>query len=137
MGRSASCTGKRTGRLLTGPCSNGALILNWMRTEGGLIRVRPTTADALFDLKPHEELAARLPGLADLIRREIQRASESEGVSPFARESFEPILSAAGVRLDDQRCYAPDKETTTTASAASVPTRLTMTDRWALFARTR
>src|SRR6202021_840629 len=44
-------------------------------TGGGLIRVEPTTTDALFDLKPYEELGStNLPNLSDLIRREIQRA---------------------------------------------------------------
>jgi hypothetical protein len=59
--------------------------------RGGIIRVRPTSADAQFDLKPYEELGCTgLPSLADLIRREIQRAGENEGVSPFARESLNP-----------------------------------------------
>ena len=64
--------------------------------RGGLIRVRPTAADPLFDLKPYEELGCSgLASLSDLIRREIKIASENEGVSPFARETFEPILTAA------------------------------------------
>ena len=79
--------------------------------------MRPTSADALFDLKPYEELGCPgLTGLADLIRREIQRAGESEGVSPFARESFEPILSVAGARLDHEGCYAPDIATASMAA---------------------
>jgi hypothetical protein len=101
--------------------------------RGGLIRVRPTSADALFDLKPYEELGCSgLPNFADLIRREIQRAGENEGVSPFARESFEPILSAAGVRLDREGCYAPDADRG--PSEAPTTSRLVVTDKWVLFA---
>jgi hypothetical protein len=37
--------------------------------RAGLIRVRPTAAEALFDLKPHEELGCtHLAALTDLIR---------------------------------------------------------------------
>jgi AAA domain len=59
-----------------------------------------------------------------------------EGVSPFARQSFEPILSAAGVRLDRDGCYAPDAANGT-AGAESESARLTVTDKWVLFARPR
>lgn len=55
-------------------------------------------------------------------------------MSPFLRESFEPILSPAASRLDSEGCYAPD------AAPSQVepnPTRLTVTDRWVLFARPR
>src|SRR5262249_54813960 len=106
--------------------------------RGGLIRVRPTGADALFDLKPYEELGcANLLSLADLIRREIQRAGENEGISPFIRESFEPILSQAGVRLDPEGCYAPDAATAAAPSDTPQTPRLTVTDKWVLFARPR
>ena len=106
--------------------------------RSGLIRVRPTSADALFDLKPYEELGcANIPGLADMIRREIQRAGDNEGISPFARESFEPILSAAGVRLDPEGCYYPETESVAVAPEMTEKSRLTVTDRWVLFARPR
>ena len=74
--------------------------------------------------------------MADLIRREIQRASENEGISPFARESFEPILSAAGVRLDREGCYAPDTRDSALLRRRGIA-RLTVTDKWVLFARPR
>lgn len=106
--------------------------------RGGLIRIRPTGADALFDLKPYEELGcANLLSLADLMRREIQRAGENEGISPFIRESFEPILSQAGVRLDPEGCYAPDAATATASPEMPQASRLTVTDKWVLFARPR
>lgn len=104
--------------------------------RAGLIRVRPTAADALFDLKLYEELGStNLVTLADLIRWEIQRAAEEEGISPFLRESFEPILSAAGARLDPGGVYAPESSPSMAGEAASG--RLTVTDKWVLFARPR
>ena len=97
---------QRDGRIVDRPLLERRVDIELDEKRGGLIRVRPTSADALFDLKPYEELGCpSLISLADLIRREIQRAGENEGVSPFAQESFEPILSAAGVRLDREGCY--------------------------------
>jgi len=129
---------QKDGKIVDRPLLERRVDIELDEKRGGLIRVRPTSADALFDLKPYEELACvGLPGLADLIRREIQRASENEGVSPFARESFEPILSAAGVRLDREGCYAPDMATGTPASGTPESLRLTVTDKWVLFARPR
>ncbi|MGO9683078.1 MAG: AAA domain-containing protein [Beijerinckiaceae bacterium] len=105
--------------------------------RGGIIRVRPTSADALSDLKPYEELGCTsLPSLSDLIRREIQRAGEGEGVSPFVRESYETILLAAGTRLDRDGCYLPEVAGTAAAEAPTA-SRLTVTDKWVLFARPR
>ncbi len=103
--------------------------------RGGTIRVRPTSADALSDLKPYEELGCTsLPSLSDLIRREIQMAGEGEGISPFLRESYETILLAAGTRLDPDGCYVPEEAGNTAVDAPSA-SRLRVTDKWVLFAR--
>ncbi len=103
--------------------------------HGGLIRVRPTGADAIFDPKPYEELGCTaLVGFSDVVRREIHRAGEEEGVSPFNRKSFEPILSAASSRLGQDGCYAPDIDAT---AASAEPKRLAVTDQWVLIARPR
>ena len=129
---------QKDGKIIDRPLLERRVDIELDERRGGLIRVRPTIADALFDLKPYEELGcAGLPGLADLIRREIQRASENEGLSPFARESFEPTLSAAGARLDREGCYAPDTATGAAAPTTPDPQRLTVTDKWVLFARPR
>ena len=126
---------QKDGRIVDRPLLERRVEIELDDKRGGLIRIRPTGADALFDLKLYEELGCtNLPSLADLIRREIQRASEGEGISPFIRESFDSILSQAGARLDHEGCYAPD---TATASETPKPTRLTVTDRWVLFARPR
>ena len=127
---------QKDGRIVDRPLLERRVDIELDDKRGGLIRVRPTGADALSDLKPYEELGCTgLPILADLIRREILRTGESEGISPFARESFEPILSAASVHLDREGCYAPD--TATASLENSQPSRLTVTDKWVLFARPR
>jgi very-short-patch-repair endonuclease len=129
---------QKEGRLVDRPLVERRVDIELDDKRGGLIRIRPTGADALFDLKPYEELGcANLMSLADLMHREIQRAGENEGVSPFIRESFEPILSQAGVRLDPEGCYAPDAATAAASSEMPQASRLTVTDKWALFARPR
>jgi hypothetical protein len=129
---------QKDGRIVDRPLLERRVDIELDDKRGGLIRVRPAGGDAQFDLKPYEELGcANLPSLADLMRREIQRSGENEGVSPFARESFEPILSAAAARLDPDGCYAPEHVDTSDSKAKSVVTPLTVTDRWVLFARPR
>ena len=103
---------EKEGRVVDRPLLERRVEIELDDGKGGLIRVRPTSADPLFDLKPYEELGCtNLPSLADMVHREIQRAGDNEGISPFARDSFEPILSAAGVRLDPEGCYAPETDT--------------------------
>jgi very-short-patch-repair endonuclease len=129
---------QKEGRVVDRPLIERRVDIELDDKRGGLIRVRPTGADALFDLKPYEELGCgNLLSLADLMRREIQRAGENEGISPFIRESFEPILSQAGVRLDPEGCYAPDAATAAAPSDTPQTPRLTVTDKWVLFARPR
>jgi hypothetical protein len=129
---------QKDGRLVDRPLVERRVDIELDDKRGGIIRVRPTGADALFDLKPYEELGcANLLSLADLMRREIQQAGENEGISPFVRESFEPILSQAGVRLDPEGCYAPDTAAVAAPSETPQASRLTVTDKWVLFARPR
>ena len=129
---------QKDGRLLDRPLLERRVEIELDDTRGGLIRIRPTGVDALFDLKPYEELGcANLVSLADLIRQDIRHVGENEGISPFARESFEPILSQAGVRLDPEGCYAPDTITAAVGAETPHPSRLMVTDKWVLFARPR
>lgn len=127
---------QKDGRIVDRPLIERRVDIELDDMRGGLIRIRPTAADPLFDLKPYEELGCTgLVIVADLIRREIQRTGESEGISPFARESFEPILSGAAVHLDREGSYSPD---TQSASSENKPSaHLTVTDGWVLFARPR
>ncbi len=104
--------------------------------KGGAIRIRPTIGQTVFDLKPYEEFGCDgLPLLADLIRKEIKRASEDEGISPFLRETFEPILTAAAARLDREGTYEPGAAGRDKIVGSDE--RLLITDRWVLFARPR
>jgi hypothetical protein len=121
-------------KLLDRPLIERRVEIDLDDTRGGLIRVRPTSADPLFDPKPYEELGCSgLASVTDLIRREIKIASENEGVSPFARETFEPILTATVARLDPDAKYASSLEPATKPN----PEHLTITDGWVLFARPR
>ena len=129
---------QKEGRIVDRPLLERRVDIELDEKRAGLIRVRPTGADALFDLKPYEELGCEsLPSLADRMRREIQRASDNEGISPFVRQSFELILSAAGVRLHREGCYMPDAASGAAASVTAERARLTVTDKWVLFARPR
>jgi very-short-patch-repair endonuclease len=129
---------QKDGRIVDRPLLERRVDVELDDRRGGLIRVRPAGGDAQFDLKPYEELGcANLPGLADLMRREILRAGENEGVSPFARESFEPIMSAAAARLDHDGRYAAEQADVPDSKGKSAVTPLTVTDRWVLFARPR
>jgi hypothetical protein len=88
------------------------------------------------DLKPYEEFGCDgLPLLSDLVRAEIRRADEDDGVSPFVRESFEPILTAAASRLDPEGTYAPDSQAPTAVTGDR--TGLVVSDKWVIFARPR
>ncbi len=71
------------------------------------------------------------------MRREIQRASENEGVSPFSPDSFEPILSAAAVRLDPEGVYSPEITGNSPSATTSPSSRLVVSDKWVVFARPR
>ena len=69
---------QKDGRVIDRPLIEKRVDIELDDKRGGLIRVRPTSADASFDLKPYEELGcASLPSLADLIHRD----AASPGIS--------------------------------------------------------
>ncbi|MBS0533260.1 MAG: AAA family ATPase [Proteobacteria bacterium] len=106
---------------------------------GGSIRIRPRQADATINLRPYEEL--RLDGATlaqDSARRGLALATESDGVSPFARETFEPVLRACQSQLDPEGRYLPDSgDAEPVADIPAADAHLTVTDRWVIFARRR
>jgi hypothetical protein len=71
------------------------------------------------------------------MHREIRRAVGEGGISPFARESFELILSSAATWLDSEGCYTPSEQGLPRQGASAPISRLTITDRWVLYARPR
>ena len=129
---------QKDGRIIDRPLLEIRVDIELDDARAGLIRIRPTGVDPAFDLKPYEELGCEgLPQLSDLIRREIQRANLDGGLSPFLRESFEPILSMAAARLDPEGNYAPDGHQSNGRETSSDGARLVVSDKWVLFARPR
>ncbi|MGO9768746.1 MAG: AAA domain-containing protein [Roseiarcus sp.] len=106
------------------------------------ITIRPRATSARVELRPFEKLAPERLALAEDAARRCLRGIEtadSEGVSPFRQETFEPILKICGSQLDPDGRYLPDHR----ALAATEPVPpaesdvLTVTDRYVLFARRR
>lgn len=110
--------------------------------SNALITIRPRTTSARVELRPFEKLAAERLMLAEDAARRCLRSietAEGEGVSPFRAETFEPILKICGSQLDPEGRYLPDHRALA-ANEAVPPAEgdmLTVTDRYALFARRR
>ncbi len=106
------------------------------------ITIRPRTTSARVELRPFEKLAAERLALAEDAARRCLRGIEtadSEGVSPFRQETFEPILKICGSQLDPTGRYLPDHRAlgATEPVPAAEGHVLTVTDRYVLFARRR
>ena len=106
------------------------------------ITIRPRSVSARVELRPFEKLATERLTLAEDAARRCLRgieAADSEGVSPFRQETFEPILKICGSQLDPEGRYLPDHRSL--SSTEPVPAAegevLTVTDRYVLFARRR
>ncbi|AWN42605.1 AAA domain-containing protein [Methylobacterium durans] len=106
---------------------------------GAVIRVRPRAVGATVNLRAFEELGVEGVTLAqDAARRAMTILDPEEGVSPYRRESFEPVLRVCQARLDAEGVYLPDR----LAPAPDQPLpaadgNLSVSDRWVLFARRR
>jgi very-short-patch-repair endonuclease len=106
------------------------------------ITIRPRATAARVELRSFEKLAAERLALAEDAARRCLRAIEaadSEGVSPFRLETFEPLLKICGSQLDPDGRYLPDHRAlaATDPVPASEDEVLTVTDRYVLFARRR
>jgi AAA domain len=106
------------------------------------ITVRPRAISARVELRAFEKLAPATLALAEDAARRCLRAletPESEGVSPFRRETFEPILKICGGQLDPEGRYLPDHRQlpSTEPVPAAEGEYLTVSDRFVLFARRR
>jgi very-short-patch-repair endonuclease len=106
------------------------------------IAIRPRATPARVELRPFEKLAAERLTLAEDAARRCLRSIEvadSEGVSPFRAETFEPVLKICGNQLDPNGRYLPDHRAL--AATEAVPPAegdvLTVSDRYVLFARRR
>ena len=125
---------RKEGRVVDRPLLEIRVDLELDEARGGLLRIRPTSVDPTFDLRPYEQLGCeRLPQLADLLRGLLQKVGEDKGVSPFVRASFEPLLSLALSHIDAGGRYAVDAASSNGGDGA----QLTVTDQWVVFARPR
>ncbi|TXM64396.1 AAA domain-containing protein [Methylobacterium sp. WL120] len=106
---------------------------------GAEIRIRPRAAAAAVNLRAYEDMGVEGVMLAhDAARRAIAVLDPDEGISPYRRDDFEPILRSCQARLDVEGGYLPDR--LTLAPHEPVPgagENLTVSDRWVVFARNR
>ncbi|HXW30351.1 MAG TPA: hypothetical protein VEK55_13395, partial [Xanthobacteraceae bacterium] len=101
------------------------------------VRIRPRGVGAIVNLKPFEAVAAGRMRLAlDSARRVLEAIENGGEISPFARDSFEPILNVIRSQLDPQGSYWADQETTQT-SYPDAGENLVVSDRWVIFVRPR
>lgn len=106
------------------------------------ITIRPRDQGARVELRPFQRLAGTQFNLAEDAARKALRGienAESEGLSPFRRETFEPILRLCRSQLDAEGRYLPD-HTELSAASPVPPTeggQLQVSDRYVLFARRR
>lgn len=107
--------------------------------QAGTIRVRPRQSQASVNLRPYDELKIEgAPTAQDAARRTLAMADEVTGVTPFERETFEPILRACQTRLDPAGVYLPDSALfVPTAAPPAATQNLVVTERWVLLARRR
>ncbi len=74
--------------------------------ETGEIRIRPRMTGAIADLRGFQTGAATVPAAAVESSRLVLEAIERDGeVSPFVRDSFEPILRIVSSQLDPEGVY--------------------------------
>lgn len=127
----------KDGRTIDRPLIERPVDLELDAAAGGLLRVRPTLADATVDLSPYEVMGCGGLGPLDIaMRAALAAAAGDEGTSPFHRASFEPALALAAARLDPDAVYRPDAPAGQEEAGGSGP-HLTIDGGWVLFARPR
>jgi len=111
-------------------------------TGNAEITIRPRSGVSRVELRPFEKLAAARFAMAEDAARRCLRSLEgpdSEGISPFRQESFEPILKICGSQLDPEGRYLPDHRAFPAAEPVPEPEGefLIVSDRYVLYARKR
>jgi very-short-patch-repair endonuclease/transcription elongation GreA/GreB family factor len=106
------------------------------------ITVRPRSGVTRVELRPFEKLAGARFVLAEDAARRCLRSLEgpdSEGISPFRAETFEPILKICGGQLDPEGRFLPDHRALPASEPVPEPEGefLTVSDRYVLYARRR
>ena len=100
------------------------------------VRIRPRGVGAVVNLKPFEPIAHGRMRLALDCATRILEAIENDGeISPFVRDSFEPILNVICSELDPQGFYWTGQGPQ--SSYPDAGENLVVSDRWVIFARQR
>jgi very-short-patch-repair endonuclease len=133
---------KHAGELIDLPMIECGVEIEIAETGNADITIRPRSGVSRAELRPFERLAGPRFALAEDAARRCIRSLEgpdSEGISPFRQESFEPILKICGSQLDPEGRYLPDQISLPVAEP--VPEAegecLTVSDRYVLYARRR
>ena len=130
------------GELIDLPMIECGVEIEIAETGNAEIAIRPRSGVSRVDLRPFERLAGpRFVQAEDAARRCLRslEGPDSEGVSPFRPETYEPILKTCGSQLDPEGRYLPDHKTL--AATEPVPEAeagfLTVSDRCVIYARRR
>ncbi len=118
-----------------------ALVEIEIAEDDGALRIGPRDVQPAIALKPFEQLENPA---ADTVHRvageHFDRLSRDPDriFSPFARESFEPVLRYAANELSEAGTYHPDcRVDVSDRSLPDLSDQLIVTDTWVIFARPR
>lgn len=133
---------KKGAELIDIPMIECGVEVDIAETGNADITVRPRSGVSRVELRPFEKLAgARFVQAEDAARRCLRtlEGPDSEGISPFRQETYEPILKICGSQLDPEGRYLPDHRAV--PPGEPVPEAegefLTVSDRYVLYARRR
>jgi very-short-patch-repair endonuclease len=107
--------------------------------ESAAIKIRPRNVTPNVNLRAFDELGLQTVPLAyDSARRTMQALSPEEDISPYLRDTFEPILRACQSQLDSEGVYLPDAINLPADQALpAAGEHLAVSDRWVIFGRKR
>jgi hypothetical protein len=133
---------KRLAELIDLPMIECGVEIEIAETGNADITVRPRSGVTRVELRPFEKLAGARFVVAEDAARRCLRALEgpdSEGISPFRQETFEPILKICGGQLDPEGRFLPDHRSLPATEPVPEPEGeyLTVSDRYVLYARRR
>ena len=133
---------KRLAELIDLPMIECGVEIEIAETGNADITVRPRSGVTRVELRPFEKLAGARFVLAEDAARRCLRSLEgpdSEGISPFRQETFEPILKICGGQLDPEGRFFPDHHSLLASEPVPEPEGeyLTVSDRYVLYARRR
>ncbi|BAM87618.1 conserved hypothetical protein [Bradyrhizobium oligotrophicum S58] len=127
---------RRQGRALDLPLLERLVEIEVLENSDAEIRIRPRMVDGAVNLRAFETPSSAARGTGENVERLLEPVERRGELSPFQPESFKPILSAISSQLDLQGDHRP------TMLGSAIPLqeasdRLTISDRWVIFARPR